>query len=87
MNIPMRVRNNQERAKDEDRAGVQELGVIEDPSHHQSQGQQDVLSSGDQSWIPQGLPPSTTQADPSFRGTSQPERLELFFSEHPSGET
>lgn len=31
----------------------------------------------------QGLPPSTTQADPSFRGTSQPERLELFFSEHP----
>lgn len=42
----MKVRSNQERAKDEDRAGVQELGVIEDPAHHQGQGQQDAPSSG-----------------------------------------
>ncbi|CAM9351184.1 unnamed protein product [Rangifer tarandus platyrhynchus] len=46
MNIPMKVRINQERAEDEERAGAQELGVIEDPSHHQGQGQQDAPSSG-----------------------------------------
>lgn len=46
MNIPMKVRINQERAKDECHAGVQELAVIEDPSHHQGQGQQDAPSSG-----------------------------------------
>lgn len=45
-NIPTKVRNRQERAKDEHPAGVQGPGVIENPSHHQGQGQQDALSQG-----------------------------------------
>ena len=42
----MKVRNLQERAKNERPAGVQGLGVIENPSHRQGQGQQDALSHG-----------------------------------------
>lgn len=74
VNIPVKVRSNQERAKDEDRAGVQELSVIEDPSHHQSRGQQDAPSSG--------RPIMGTPGDASFHhpGQPNPEHLELFFS-------